>query len=380
MQELAIQAPVSTEISQAKLREMLEVIKGSRSLLILTHDNPDPDALASASCLKYIVSKMTGMRAKIGYGGMIGRAENRAMLRHLKIHTAKLTESSIKRYQSVVLIDTQPMTGNNSLPKGVKAKGVIDHHPLRKTTRAPFLDVRPDYGANSTIMTEYLVASGLDIPSNLATALFYGIGSETQDLGRETSEADTNAYIGLFPKSNKKLLSKIRHPAVEKDHFAYLSRAINNAVTYKNAIATSLGAVDNPDIVALVAEMLIALHRMSWCMCTGRYKNTILLSLRTTREKGRAGVLARKIVRPIGTAGGHDMIAGGQVDCTGKSEDERDEMERKLVANFFKFMGKPASGDFNRLLPAAPAEKQETGSRSNGGNGDKLKTKREEVK
>jgi nanoRNase/pAp phosphatase (c-di-AMP/oligoRNAs hydrolase) len=377
---LTNQTPVSIETSEAKLRELLTAIKGSRSLLILTHDNPDPDALASASCLKYIVSKLSSSRVMIGYGGMIGRAENRAMLRHLRIHTAKLTESSIKRYQSVVLIDTQPMTGNNSLPKGVKAKGVIDHHPLRKTTKAPFLDVRPDYGANATIMTEYLVASGLDIPANLATALFYGIGSETQDLGREASEADTKAYLALFPRTNKRLLSKIRHPALDKDHFAYLARAINNALTYKNAIATSLVAVDNPDIVALVAEMLIALNRMSWCMCTGRYKNTILLSLRTTREKGRAGVLARKIVRSIGTAGGHDMIAGGQVDCTGKSEDERDEMERKLIANFFKIMGKPGSGEFGKLLPEAALEKQEGTSTGDSGNGDKLKTKREEVK
>lgn len=374
---MANQAPVSVELSHAKLQELLSTLKGSRSLLILTHDNPDPDALASASCLKYIVSKLTGIRVKIGYGGMIGRAENRAMLRHLRIQTVKLTESTIKRYQSVILIDTQPMTGNNSLPRGVKAKGVIDHHPLRKTTKAPFLDVRPNYGANATIMTEYLVASGLDIPPNLATALFYGIGSETQDLGRETSEADTNAYIALFPRTNKKALSKIRHPALDKDHFAYLAKAINNAATYKNAIATSLGAVENPDIVALVAEMLIALNRISWCICTGRYKNTILLSLRTTREKGRAGVLARKIVRPIGTAGGHDMIAGGQVDCTGKSEEERDDMEKRLIANFFRFIGKPGSGELSRLLPPKAAEKQETGSPGDSGNGDKTNTKKE---
>ncbi len=377
---MANQAPVSIETSQAKLRELLAILKGSRSLLILTHDNPDPDALASASCLKYIVSKLTGIRVKIGYGGIIGRAENRAMLRHLRIHTVKLTESTIKRYQSVILIDTQPMTGNNSLPKGVKAKGVIDHHPLRKTTRAPFLDVRPDYGANATIMTEYLVASGLDIPANLATALFYGIASETQDLGRETSQADTKAYIALFPRTNKKALSKIRHPALDKDHFVYLARAITNAATYKNAIATSLGAVENPDIVALVAEMLIALNRISWCLCTGRYKNTILLSLRTTRKKGRAGVLVRKIVRPVGTAGGHDMVAGGQVDCTGKSEDERDEMEKRLIANFFRFVGKPGSGELSKLLPPPAGDKQEIGSPGDSGNGDKTRTKKEEVK
>ncbi len=336
--------------SQAKLEELLDLLKGIRSLLILTHDNPDPDALAAASCLKYILTKRLRIRVKIGYGGIIGRAENRAMLRLLKIHTAKLTESSIRRYQSVILVDTQPMTGNNSLPEDVQVIGVIDHHPIRKTTQAPFLDIRPSYGAVATILTEYLFASGLDVPTNLATALFYGIASETQDLGREVSEADANAYLALFPKTNKKVLSRIRHPAVGKEHFAYIARAIANAVTYKNAIATSLGRVDNPDIVAEVAEMLLPLKRISWCLCTGRYKDTILVSLRTTREKGKAGTIARRIIGSQGTAGGHDMVAGGQIDCSGKSQKERDEIERKIVESFFRVMGRQEGGELTELV------------------------------
>ena len=186
---MANAAAVSTFVSQAKLEELLETLGGSRSLLILTHDNPDPDGLSAASCLRYIVAKKLGLKSRVGYGGVVGRAENQAMLRLLKIHTTKLSESAIRRYKSVILIDTQPMTGNNSLPSDVRAVGVVDHHPQRRSTRAPFLDIRPTYGASATVLTEYLFASGLDIPTNLATALFYGIASETQDLGREVSEA-----------------------------------------------------------------------------------------------------------------------------------------------------------------------------------------------
>ncbi len=361
---MANAAAVSAFMSQAKLEELLETIGGSRSLLILTHDNPDPDAISAASCLKYIVSRRLGIRTKIGYGGIVGRAENRAMLRLLKIPTAKLSESTIRRSKSVILIDTQPQTGNNSLPADIPVVGVIDHHPQRRSTRARFLDIRPDYGAVATILTEYLFASGLDVPTNLATALFYGIASETQDLGRDASEADRRSYLALGAKTNWKILSKIRQPALEKMHFAYVAKAIANAVRYKNAVATNLGRVTYADIVAEVAEMLLALRRISWTLCTGRYKDTILISIRTTRAKGRAGTVARRVVGAGNTAGGHDMLAGGQVDCSGRSESERDEMERRIIDSFFKLMGRQESGELTGLLPSAEEDT----------------TKREEVK
>ena len=367
---MADSTAISTFLSQAKLEELLEALAGTRSLLILTHDNPDPDAISAASCLKYIVSKRLGIRPKIGYGGIVGRAENREMLRLLKIHTAKLSESMIRRAKSVILIDSQPMTGNNSLPAGVPAVGVIDHHPQRRSTRARFLDIRPDYGAGATILTEYLFASGLDVPTNLATALFYGIASETQDLGRDASEADRRAYLALVPRTNWKILSKIRRPALDKMHFAYVAKAIAKAVRYKNAVATSLGRVNYADIVAEVAEMLLALKRISWTLCTGRYRDTILVSVRTTRAKGRAGTLARRVVGAGNTAGGHDMIAGGQVDCAGRTEAERDEMERRIIDSFFRLMGRQESGELTGLLPPEGERKDST----------KDTTNREEVK
>jgi nanoRNase/pAp phosphatase (c-di-AMP/oligoRNAs hydrolase) len=347
-------------VSQAKLEALLKALSGSRSTLILTHDNPDPDGLSSAACLKYILSKRLGLKSRIGYGGIVGRAENRAMLRLLKIHTTKITESTIRRHKWVILIDTQPMTGNNSMPSVVRPIAVIDHHPERRSTHAPFIDIRPDYGASATILTEYLFASGLDVPTNLATALFYGIASETQDLGREAVAADRLAYQVLFPKTNWKTLAKIRRPPREKIHFAYLAKAFRNAVSYKHAVASTLGRVEYSDIIPQVAEMLLSLKRISWCLCTGRYRDQILFSVRTSRVKGKAGKIARQVAGSIGTAGGHDMIAGGQVDCTGKSEAERDQMERKIVETFFRLMGKQEGGEMSDLLPPDEPEKKVT--------------------
>lgn len=338
-------------LSQARLEELLDLLQPFPSVLILTHDNPDPDAIASAACLRYILSKRQDKRIRIGYGGIIGRAENRAMMRLLRIHAIKITESILRKSKAIVMVDTQPHTGNSSLPADINPLAVIDHHPFRKSTKAKFIDVRPSYGAGASILTEYLFASGLDIPTGLATALFYAISSETQDLGRDVTEMDKAAYIKLLPKTNWRILEKIRRPALDRHHFAYIAKGIANAYTYKNAVATSLGKVEYTDIVAQVAEMLLGLKRISWALCTGRYRDSVVISVRTNRTKGRAATVARRVVGPSNTAGGHDMIAGGQIDCTGKSEEERDEIERKAVESFFRIMGKPESGEPAKLVP-----------------------------
>jgi hypothetical protein len=136
--------------------------------------------------------------------------------------------------------------------------------------------------------------------------------------------------------------------------------------------------VEYADIVAEVAEMLLSLRRITWALCTGRYKDTILMSLRTSRVKGRAGTMARRIVGPGNTAGGHDMIAGGQVDCTGKSEAERDALEHKLIGAFFRRMGKQETGELARLVPPGEAAYEEA-KKEPSGPSDNI-TKREEVR
>ena len=161
-----------------------------------------------------------------------------------------------------------------------------------------------------------------------------------------------------FPKTNWKTLAKIRRPSREKLHFAYLTRAFRNSLSYKHTVASMLGRVEYSDIIPQVAEMLLSLKRISWCLCTGRYKDQILFSVRTSRVKGRAGKIARQVAGSGGTAGGHDMIAGGQVDCMGKSEAERDQMERKIVETFFRLMGKQEGGELSELIPPEECEKK----------------------
>ncbi len=329
----------NTEEIQQNLRKMEEVLKNTKRLFVLTHDNPDPDSVSSAVALSHIVKNKFKIPSGVKYGGIVGRAENRAMIRVLGLRISPLSDADFRPGVDFALVDMQPKTGNNSFPKNRKPLIIIDHHPLRKTTKADFIDVRTDYGATATMLTEYLVASGLEIPSGLATALSYGISSETQDLGREAREADILAYLELFPKSNKKLLASIEHPRLPRDYFITLSHALHQTRVYKNAIATTLGEVSNPDFVPLIADSMLRCERINWSICVGRHLDRIVVSIRTTNRKGDAGNFLRRLIGKKGTAGGHGMIAGGQIPCETMEHEHCSQIEEELIQNFLKKLG-----------------------------------------
>lgn len=342
------------ETLQQNLVKIEAALKGVKRVLVLTHDNPDPDSVSSAVALAFIIKNKFKVSAAVKYGGIVGRAENRAMIRLLGLSIKPLADSDFRPGTEFAFVDMQPKTGNSSFSRNKKPLIIIDHHALRKTTRAEFMDIRTDYGATATILTEYLLESGLDIPSAIATALSYGISSETQDLGREATPHDIEAYLALFPVSNKKHLANIQHPKLSKDFFMTLSRAMHHSAVYKNAIATSLGEIKNPDFVALIADLTLRLERMSWSMCLARYKEKILVSIRTTNQKGRAGQFLKKLIGKRGTAGGHEMIAGGQIHCQSMEHDRCTKIEEELIQGFLKKLGYKDVSETTPLLSSEP--------------------------
>jgi len=195
---------------------------------------------------------------------------------------------------------------------------------------------------------------GLEIPSKIATALSYGISSETQDLGRETAEGDVQAYLALFPKSNKKILANIVHPRLSRDNYMTLNRALHHSVLYKNAIATCLGEISNPDYVAFIADFMLRCERVNWSMCLGRFKDKLVISIRTTNVKGQAGRFLRSLLGKKGTAGGHGMIAGGQVSCEKLEHDDCTKLEEELIQSFLKKLGYKDVKEMTPLLTAEP--------------------------
>jgi nanoRNase/pAp phosphatase (c-di-AMP/oligoRNAs hydrolase) len=213
----------------------------------------------------------------------------------------------------VALVDTQPGRQNNSLPAGVKPSIVIDHHPAYVSTDGlPFVDLRQGYGATSTILTEYLMGSRLDVETKIATALFYGIMAETQDLGREAAEPDMAACHFLYPHTNKRRLAKIENARVPREYFQAFLTTIREAKIYDKAIISVLGDIRYPDMVAEMADFLLRLDEVDWAAAIGYYQGALYVSLRTTNRDVNAGAILQNV---LGSdhAGGHDMIAGGRI-------------------------------------------------------------------
>jgi nanoRNase/pAp phosphatase (c-di-AMP/oligoRNAs hydrolase) len=315
---VAFHLPTALEAVRAKAAERHRLRDGRRpTLVVLTHDNPDPDSIAAALGLKRIFDR-EGLDSVIALGGIIGRAENRAMVRELGIELAPVERIDLGPSPAhaplFALVDTQQGTGNNSLPEHIDADIIVDHHPQRGTGQAALWhDIRPNAGATATLVYGYLRALDMPIDPTLATAFLYALKSETRDLTREAGEAERDAFLELFPKADLARLQAISDPKVGREHFVAVDRALRNAVCWGELVAVNLGTLDFPDLVAEVADLLLPYDRAHWVVCVGRHDGTVYLSVRTDRENGKAGSLIRRVVGASGAAGGHGMIGGGRI-------------------------------------------------------------------
>jgi len=342
---------------EARLIKLLAAVSGAKRLNICAHSNPDPDSIASSAALKYILEEKAGVKCRIVYDGVIGRAENRAMVNLLRLPLRPLRQ--MRRLEEVALVDTQPRSGNNPYPRQYHPRIVIDHHPLRKSTSADWIDVRPTYGATATILSEYLQVSGLPIPAWLATALAYGVSSETRDLGREAGPEDVEAYIRLFPLVQKKVLAQIEHPRVPRSYFSAIDTALHRSFYYRNVIGSRVGKVNSPDVVSEVADFLMSHERMTWCITIGHFDDQLYISLRSTNLKARAGHVMKKLLGKQGTAGGHGQMAGGQVGVAGMTPADVTLLEERILQRFLQLLGHTEKAEFRPLIvrqePGLPA-------------------------
>jgi len=304
---------MATLAGRGALTTLLQAIDRPGALVILPHDNPDPDALASAAAIKYLAATLAKKESHIVLGGIVGRAENRAMLTYLNITLVPVGEVHFGGDTQVVLVDTQPGRSNNSLPEGIVPAGVIDHHPAYgRYDRIPFVDLREEYGATSSIVTEYLEESKLVPEAKIATALFYGITAETQDLGREATAADIEAAHFLYPYTNKRRLAKIENARVPREYFRVFREGIERATLYDRVVVSMLGEVQYPDMVAELADFLLRLDQVEWAAAIGTFGTCLHVSIRTTDREQNAGDLLQRVLGSR-SAGGHDMIAGGRI-------------------------------------------------------------------
>jgi nanoRNase/pAp phosphatase (c-di-AMP/oligoRNAs hydrolase) len=286
-----------------------------RRVVLVSHVNPDADSLASMLGIKALVeSRQAGKPVVITADGMIARSENRAMVDLVPVPLVPVQAVANDPETAVVMVDTQPYTGRR-YSEAAMPHVVIDHHETGGVLRGVrFADIRTDMGATSTMVAGYLIEQGVLVTQELATALLYGIESETTGYPREASSLDDGALIWLFPRADKDLLARIRNPKLPQSHFATFQIALANAFLYDNLVVSWCGTVSQPDIIAELADFFIRFEKVDWSLAAGVFDGRMKLSLRAGTLGGRAGEILAAVVNGFGSAGGHDRRAGGSID------------------------------------------------------------------
>ncbi len=293
--------------TELRVDELRKVHASAKKLLILLHDHPDPDSIASALALRTLL-KRNKQTASIGHlGEKISRPENVAMIELLEIDLLELSHKNLKEYDSIALVDVQPPFFSDGLPP---LDTVIDHHPQVGTYDARFKEIRAEEGATSTILTKYLRASQVDISERLATALLYGIKTDTITLNRDANHDDVEAFTFLYPLANLGLLRRIERAEVPPSEIKSLGQALAAHWISDGIFFVNVGRVDREYLIPKMADFGIQVKGIEWSVAFGILGNAhLIVSVRNVGYVKSAGRLVRELFKDIGSAGGHRSAA-----------------------------------------------------------------------
>ncbi len=294
---------------------LLEVLGNYERVLVVMHDNPDPDAIASGWGVEVLVRECLQKPVRVIGGGAIVRAENQQMVRLLKPPIELVNDLEIDEQTATVLVDCGLDATNQLLTRhGIKPVGIIDHHHSDiKAVTAPFIDIRPDVAASATIVASYLQEQGITPTSLLATAMLYAVRTET--LGCEThySELDRSLLPWLTSLGEPAILAEIQNAPLKRAYFADLLLALQRTFLYDEVALCFLPQAGGAEIVGEVADMLIRCNDVYAVLCAAVIGDDLLISTRTKRDCDSAVLLIQETLKGLGGAGGHLHRAGGKV-------------------------------------------------------------------
>ncbi|MFZ7110525.1 MAG: DHH family phosphoesterase [Desulfatiglandales bacterium] len=302
---LIMDRPFPKSISQTeKCKRLLEVVSPDDVLAVFI--KADPDAMASAMALKRFFWRRV-KKVHIYHTNIIKRADNLAMIKLLKVdlkHIRELDSTGITKW---AILDSQPHH-DERLSK-YRYDIIIDHHPVLPTSVGSFVDIREAYGANSTIMTEYLRTAKVRPSPRLATALFYGIKTDTDNFARASLPNDIEAFRYLYPFTNLNMIKKIEFSEMTKKTLASFKTAIDNLRFYKDRVFIHMGKVSDPDVLVIIADFFLKMAEVTWCIVSGVYGHRLVVIFRNAGFRLDSGKMAKKLFGQLGSAGGH-MSAG----------------------------------------------------------------------
>ena len=329
-----------------KLYDLLASWSGT--LGIVTHTNPDPDAISSAMGLVAIAKKANpDLETHILYDGIIGHQENRTLVNLLDIKMEKIRPDSLSEYEHFALVDSKGPGVNNGLLQNSVVDIIIDHHYEPSTVTegpSPFIDIRQSAGACATILTEYLIELGIEPDQMVATALLYGIRADTKQFRRNVTPRDMEYSAFLLKYSDEDLLEKIMSPQYAHETIDIIGDAIKNRKTKNGYLFSNVGYVRNRDALPQAADLLINLEGISTALVYGITDEAIIMSGRNRDLRLNLGNVMSEAFSELGDAGGHATMAAASIPLHVFSAVREKEVLLKMVIdpvlqNFFRLVG-----------------------------------------
>lgn len=292
-------------MTMRRVEEIRAYFENAESVAILLQDDPDPDAIASGLALRQVLGRNKQTTPLVTFG-QVTRPENIAMVKLLEIEIEKITESRLKEFDRIAVVDLQPPHLSHP-PEHIDL--VIDHHPEQFNYKSHIKDIRPRYGATASILLEYLVCTGNNIGTRIATALLYGIKTDTFMLTREVNEWDVEAFSRLYPLANQNLLRRIERPELPPAALDALGRALTNRRIIDKVAFVHLGQIERDDLIPQMADFSLSFEGIEWSFVTGVFESNYIISVRNVGYVRGAGRVLRKAFGEIGSAGGHGSLA-----------------------------------------------------------------------
>jgi len=315
-----------------RMRQLQQVLRGIENLAVVSHDNPDPDAIASGIALARLAER-AGCRAQVCYYGEITHQENRAFVNMLGLDLRNLEgDDGLAEYDGIALVDHSRPGVNDQLPPELGIDIVIDHHPPRSPVDAAFVDLRSNVGATSTLLVDYIDRFGIEFDETLATALLFGIHVDTKGFSREISEQDFAAGAKLVESADFGTLERIESPSIGAGTFETIARAIRNRRVEGPAVLSCVGRLAERDALAQAADRLLTMEDVSIVVVYGVKDGEIFVSGRARGAEIDLGEALRDAFGQIGSAGGHVDMAGAQIELgVLESVEDREESLIEIV-------------------------------------------------
>ena len=320
--------------TEQNLKKLLEMAHPDDSLLLLMYGSPDPDAIASAMALREILQRTKGLaRCVFAATEPFRREQNKELAKAMRLNIRLLSQVDAAAYRLIALVDAQPSFFGDA-PQSVQPDIIFDHHPRQGDWQAGLVDIRPQYGALSSVLTEYLLCARIRIPRNLHTALLYGIKTDTDNFDRDTLAEDIQAYSYHSRHANMQLIRRIELNQTPVSYLKSFDHAIHYMKHYRGRRIGFLGQVESPDVCVQVADFYLRLIGTYYVVVAGIVSDKLIIIFRGDGYRQDCGAVAQSACGLIGQGGGHRSAARIEIPLDVLKAELKGDLSQQSINHF----------------------------------------------